>query len=255
MQTRGGFVLCAFQVVDRTIMATQNAVAELKLFTSNATRALVDALVDDFERAHGQRVSVTHDSAKVMLARIKNGERADVAVLLKHAVDELVELGIITAASRRLFSRSKVGIGVRAGSPQPDISSLEAFKRTLLEARSIAHTVHGASGMYFPKLAERLGIAEQIRDKIVTRPGGLIGRVVVAGEAEIAFQQISELLAVPGLELVGPIPPEMQVTFESATGIFAGTKQPAAARSLLEFFATPEAAAVFRAKGLEPAPA
>lgn len=235
-------------------MVTQDTV-EMKLFTSNATRSVVDALVLDFERASGCKVMVMHDSAKVMLARIKNGETADVAVLLKHAIDELVQLDRITAASRRAFSRSIVGIGVLAGQPKPDISSLEAFKRTLLNAKSIAHTVNGASGMYFPKLAERLGITAQIRHKIVTRPGGLIGRVVVAGEAEIAFQQISELLSVPGIDLVGPLPPEVQVTIESATGIFADSKHTTTARSLLDFFSTPAAAAVFRAKGLESAQA
>jgi molybdate transport system substrate-binding protein len=226
---------------------------EIKLFTSNATRSLVDALVLDFERANGCKVMVTHDSAKVMLARIKNGETADVAVLLNHAIDELVLLNRITAASRRPFSRSVIGIGVLAGQPKPDISSLEAFKRTLLNAKSIAHTVNGASGMYFPQLAEHLGISAQITHKIVTRPGGLIGRVVVTGEAEIAFQQISELMSVPGIEVVGPLPPEVQLTIESATGIFADSKHPEAAQLLLDFFSTPVAAAAFRAKGLESA--
>lgn len=234
--------------------AAANA-AEIKVFTSNATRSVVDALVSGFERASGCKVTVIHDSAKVMLARIKSGETADVAVLLTHAIDELVRLGRITLASRRPFSRSIVGIAVLAGKPKPDISSVEALKRTLLEARSIAHTVNGASGMYFPKMAERLGIAAQISRKIVTRPGGLIGRVVAAGEAEIAFQQISELLSVPGIDLVGPLPPEVQVTIESATGVFSDSKNPAAAQALIDFFSAPTAADVYRAKGLEPGPA
>lgn len=241
-------------IPEAAIIVTQNAtvdVVEIKVFTSNATRSVLDALVPGFERASGRKVTVIHDSAKVMLARIKSGETADVAVLLTHAIDELVQLGRITAASRRPFSRSIVGIAVLAGKPKPDISSLGAFKRTLLEAKSIAHTVNGASGMYFPKLAERLGITAQISHKVVTRPGGLIGRVVAAGEAEIAFQQISELLSVPGIDLVGPLPPEVQVTIESATGIFADSKHPAAAQALVDFFATPAAAGVFKAKGLE----
>jgi molybdate transport system substrate-binding protein len=245
-------------IPEAAIIVTQNAkvdVEEIKLFTSNATRSVVDALVSGFERASGCKITVIHDSAKVMLARIKSGETADVAVLLTHAIDELVSLGRITAASRRPFSRSIVGIAVLAGKPKPDISSLEAFKRTLLEAKSIAHTVNGASGMYFPKMAERLGIAAQISHKIVTRPGGLIGRVVAAGKAEIAFQQISELLSVPGIDLVGPLPPEVQVTIESAAGIFSDSKNPAMAQALIDFFSAPSAADVFRAKGLEPGPA
>lgn len=235
------------------LIAMQNPATELKVFTSNATRALVDALAAEFERIERCRVSVTHDSAKVMLARIKQGERADAAVLLRHAIDELVTLGIITTASRRLFSRSRIGLGVLSGRPKPDISTMEAFKSTLLEAGSIAHTVHGASGMYFPKMVEALGMTEQLRDKIVTRPGGLIGRVVVAGEAEIAFQQVSEILSVPGLDLVGLIPPEVQTTFESGTGIFADAKQPTLADAFIRFFATPAADALFGAKGLESA--
>jgi molybdate transport system substrate-binding protein len=224
---------------------------EIRVLTSNATRSVLDALATAFERTSGHSVSVNSDSAKLMLARIKSGETADIAVLLAPAIDELVKVGAIAAASRRPFARSRVGIAVLAGAPKPDISSVDALKRSLLDARSIAHTVNGASGMYFPKLIERLGIAEEVRSKTVTRPGGLIGKVVAAGEAEIAFQQISELLDVCGIELVGPLPHEMQMIIESAAGIFTNSKQPAASQALLEFFSTADSASAFMTKGLE----
>jgi molybdate transport system substrate-binding protein len=204
-----------------------------------------------FERESGQKVTLILDTAKNSLARIKSGERADVAVLLGSSIDELAGMGILSAQSRQPFSRSAIGIGVLAGAPKPDISTVEAFKRTLLNAKSIAHTVHGPSGAYFPGLIERLGIAEQVKPKTVTRPGGYIGVVVTAGEAEMAFQQICELLAVPGIEVVGPIPEEIQYNFDSKAAIFSESKNQAAARALLAYLAHAEHAAKFIEAGLE----
>lgn len=230
---------------------TASTAARLTVFTSNSTHALLDELSAAFARESGHEVRIVADSAKLMMERIRSGQSADVAILGAAAIDELAAAGRIVPASRRLFSRSRIGIAVRAGAPRPDISSVEALRRTLLDARSIAHTVHGASGMYFPQLAQRLGIADAVRHKIVTRPGGLIGTVVAAGEAEIAFQQIAELLAVPGIDLVGPIPGEVQVTYESAAGLFADSPQPAAAEALLRYFSSPAATAAYAARGLE----
>ncbi|HKA41544.1 MAG TPA: substrate-binding domain-containing protein, partial [Burkholderiales bacterium] len=211
------------------------------------------ALKPAFERASGHRYSVQADSAIRMLARVKTGETADIVILGASVVCELTTLGIVADHSSRPFSRSRVGVAVRAGAARPDISSVEAFRRTMLEARSIAHTVHGASGMYVPVLLERLGIAEQMKAKTITRPGGYIGTVVAAGEAEIAVQQIVELLAVPGIEVVGPLPDEIQKVIETSAGIFAASKHPAAAEALLRFLLAPASAPVFREKGLEQA--
>ena len=223
----------------------------LRLVTSNATRSLLDALGPPFEAASGYRLEIESDSAKTMLSRIEAGERADVAVLNSPHVDRLVELRILDAETRRDFARSKIGVAVRRGEPHPDVSSVEALTRTLLEARAIAHTVHGASGMYVPELLRRLGIADAVAAKIVTRPGGLIAGVVAAGEADVAIQQISELLAVPGIDVVGPLPDAVQKTLESAAALFSESAQRDAGVRLLEFFRSPEASAVFGAKGLE----
>jgi molybdate transport system substrate-binding protein len=224
---------------------------DIKLLTSNSSLSVLDALAPAFERASGHRYKVDAASAKVMLARIKDGETGDVVILGASVVKELEQLGIVAAGTSRLFARSRVGVAVRAGAPRPDISSVEAFRRAMLDARSIAHTVHGASGMYVPVLMERLGIAEQMKPRTVTRPGGYIGGVVASGEAEIAVQQIVELLAVPGIDLVGPLPDEIQKVFETAAGIFAASAQPDAAEAMLRFILAPAHAGVFKEKGLE----
>ena len=224
----------------------------VKVFASNSIRAVMGELVPQFERASGHSVSVSYDPAKVMLARIQKGETADLAILGSGAIDELVKQGKISAGSRRVLARCRVGIAVLAGKPKPDISSVAAFKRTLLGAKSVAYTQEGASGMHFAGLIERLGIAEQVKAKAVRQPGGLIGELVATGKAEIAIQQIPELMAVPGIELVGPLPAEIQLVTVSTVGIFAGTQQAEAARAFIEFLTAPAAAKVMKAKGLEP---
>ncbi len=225
----------------------------IKMLTSHSSFSVLDALAPAFEQATGQQVTIEADSAKTMLTRIRGGETADIVILGKAVVEELVTRDIAVAGTPRPFARARVGVAVRTGASRPDISSVEAFKRSMLVAKSIAHTVHGASGMYVPVLMERLGIAEQMKLKTVTRPGGYIARVVASGEAEIAIQQIVELLAVPGVDLVGPLPDEIQKVFETAAGIFAASKQPAAAEELLRFLVAPACAGVFKEKGLEQA--
>ena len=236
-----------------TTPADTAGATDLRVLTSNSSFPVLDALAPAFERATGQRYSAQVDTARRMLARIKDGETADVVVLAASDVDELVALGVIAPGSRRLFARSRVGVAVRAGARRPDISSVEAFRRSLLDAKSIAHTVNGASGRYVPVLLERLGIAEQMKPRTVTREGGYIGGVVAAGEAEIAIQQIVELLAVPGIDVVGPLPDEIQKVFETAAGIFRTSAQPAAADALLRFLLAPASSGVFRERGLESA--
>jgi molybdate transport system substrate-binding protein len=234
-------------------MTTLKTEGGLKLFTSNSTRGVLAELLPQFERASGTRVAVSYDPALVMLKRISDGETADLAILGQAAIDTLAAKGKIAPDSRRTLARCGVGLGVRAGASKPDISSVEALKGALLAAKSICHTTRGASGIHFSRVIELLGIAEEVKAKAVSNEGGLIGELVVRGEAELAVQQIPELMAVPGLELVGPLPQELQSISVVTAGIFADSLQSAAARALLEFLATPASARVFRAKGLEPA--
>jgi molybdate transport system substrate-binding protein len=204
------------------------AAAELGILTSNSSLTVLHALAPAFERVAGQRYAVQFDSAKTMLARIKGGETADIVVLGTAAIDDLAQ--------------------------KPDISSVDALRRALLSAKSIAHTVHGASGMYVPVLLERLGIAAEMKSRTVTRPGGYIGTVVAAGEAELAIQQIVELLAVPGVDLVGPLPDEVQQVFETAVAIFTASRQTGAAAALIGFLLSPACAGTFTEKGLDAIP-
>ena len=227
--------------------------ATIKLFVSNSMRGAMDELLPRFEREKGHQVEVSYDPAKLMMERIRRGEAADVVILGGSAVEDLEKESKVARASRRLIARCGVGVAVRAGARKPAIGSVDDFKRALLAARSIAWTQEGASGMYFSKLIERLGIAADIQKKAVRRPGGLIAELVAGGEAELAIQQIPELMAVPGVEVVGPLPPDIQQVTVSSGGIFAASKQPQAAEDLLRFLKAPGPAAVLKARGLEPA--
>lgn len=227
--------------------------ANITLFTSNSMRAVLDTLLPRFERSTGHAVTVSYDPAKAMMRRIQSGETADLVILGGTGVEDLTKQGKIAAGSSRPIASCGVGMAVLAGARKPDIGSVDAFKRALLDAKSIAFTQEGASGIHFSGLVEKLGIAGEVHAKAVRQPGGLVGELVAAKKAEVAIQQIPELLAVPGVELVGPLPRELQATTASRAGIFSDSKQAEAARSLIEFLTTPEAAQVFKEKGHEPA--
>ena len=224
----------------------------LKILSSNSIRAVMGELVPQFERASGMSLSVSYDPAKVMLARIAKGETGDLAITGSGAIDELVKQGKILAGSRRLLARCRVGVAVRAGAPKPDISTVESLKRMLLAAKSVAYTQEGASGMHFSGLIERMGIAKEVQAKAVRQPGGLIGELVAAGKAEIAIQQVPELRAVPGIELVGALPEDIQLVTVTSAGIFAATQQAQAAQSFVDFLSAPAAMRVMQSRGLEP---
>jgi molybdate transport system substrate-binding protein len=226
----------------------------IRLLASNSIRAVMGELIPQFERAEGVSISVSYDPAKVMLARIAKGETGDLAITGSGAIDELVKQGKILPGSRRVLARCRVGVAVRTGWTKPDIRTVDSLKRALLAAKSVAYTQEGASGMHFSGVIERMGIAEQVKAKAVRQPGGLIGELVAAGKAEVAIQQIPELLAVPGIELVGPLPAEIQLVTVSSAGLFAGSKQSQAAQSFIDFLSTPAALRVMQSRGLEPPP-
>jgi len=231
---------------------TSAKAGRIKLLTSNSMHGVLDELLPQFERASGTHVSVSYDPALIMLERIAAGELGDLAILSQPAIDAVTELGKISPDSRRTLARCAIGIAVRTGAPRPDISSVEAFKRTLIAAKSIAHTTSGASGIHFSSVVEKLGIAREINAKAVKNEGGLIGTLVAKGEAELAVQQIPELMAVPGIELVGPLPQELQSISTVTVGIFSTSKEKKAARALIDFLSQPSSGRVFKTKGLEP---
>ncbi len=238
------------------IAATASA-EEIRVMTSGAFTAPYLELVPTFEREAGHTIlSVfgasmggTPDSIPVRLAR---GERADVVIVAAEALDDLVREGMIIPGTRVDLVRSRIGMVVRAGAPRPDISSVDAFVRTLLEAQSIAFSA-SASGTYLStELFPRLGIADRIQAKTRRIESERVGTVVARGEAEIGFQQISELLPIPGVDYVGPLPDAVQRVSTFSAGIAVGSTQPAAARRLIDFLTSPAAMPSIRKYGLDP---
>jgi molybdate transport system substrate-binding protein len=187
--------------------------------------------------------------ARVRLAR---GEPADVLIMVGYALDDLAKQGKVVAGSQVELVRSPIGIAVRAGAPKPDISSVDALRRTLLAAKSVAYS-DSASGVYVQnELFKRLGIADEMKGKSRMIPAEPVGEVVARGDAEIGFQQISELKPVSGIDIVGPLPSEVQKITVFSAGIATNAKEPAAGKALIDFLASPAAAPVLINSGLTP---
>lgn len=224
----------------------------LTLFSGNGMSSSLRVLLPQFERAHACKIEPLYEPAQILLREITGGRTADLAILGGSVMDQVVKQGHITAASVRKLTSNGIGVGMLNGAPRPDISTVEAFKRTLLNARCVAYTTEGASGIYFAGLIEKLGIVNEIKAKAKTRAGGLVAEFVVSGDADIAVQQIPEILAVPGVDYIGPLPAEINSISLGRAGIFARSKEPVLAQALLDFLQTPQAAEVYRARGLEP---
>ena len=224
---------------------------ELKVLCSNTAHALLSALVPLFERASGHRVALEYASASIVAESIRQGETADATVLAGPVMDKALTTGAIARASLTAIARCGIGVAVRTGTHHPDIGTVDAFKRALAAAQSVAYTEAGVSGIYFAGMIERLGMAAEIKAKARTRRGGLIAELVANGEAEIAVQQIPELIPVKGIDIVGPLPPELQNITLISAGVFVNAQQPAAAADFLKFLTTPDTADVYRANGFE----
>jgi molybdate transport system substrate-binding protein len=230
--------------------------AELTVYSSIGVRGAAEQLFRIFEKENSCPLAVTWGTAPMLVARIEAGETADVLILSRAGIDALRKRGKIAAGSDVTLAGSGVAIAVKAGASKPDISTPEAFKQALLKARSIAYSepsAGGASGVYFAKLLERMGIAEQMKPKTKYPPaGGFSGELLLTGEAELAVQQKPELLHVAGTEIVGFLPGDLNLVTEFAAGIMAGSKNAQTGKALIESLRSGEAAAVFRAKGLDP---
>ncbi len=226
--------------------------AEIKVLSTMAIRSVMEQMIPEFERASGHRVAIAYNTSNIMAKRVADGEAVDLAILTPALIDELAKQGRIAAGSNVVVARSGVGIAIKVGAPKPDLSSTEAVKRALLEAKSIAYTSTGQSGTYFASLIEKLGIAAEVKAKARIPAGGSTGELVAKNEADMAVQQIPELMATPGIQFVGPLPPEIQYMTVFSAGVAAGASQADAARALIEFLRTPAAARVIRAKGMEP---
>jgi molybdate transport system substrate-binding protein len=206
-----------------------------------------------FERATGHKVIVSFEVGPSLMQKINSNVPADVVAHYPDAIDDLIKQGKVVG-SRIDFARAGVGVAVKAGAPKPDISTPEAFKRAMLAAKSIAYARAGASGIITAKLLERLGLAEQLKDKVKLVDGVPVAEVVAKGEAEIGMQQINVILPVAGADYVGPLPAELQGYVDFAVGVLAVSKERDAAQALVKFMGSPEAAPLIRKSGMEPPP-
>jgi molybdate transport system substrate-binding protein len=231
--------------------ATSPLAAEIKVISTIGVKSAVEELAPQFEKKTGHKLAITFGVANALKREIEAGETFDLAIMTAVVADDLIKQGKLVAATRTNVARGGIGIAVRAGAPKPDISTVDALKRALLETKSITYAKQGGSGIYFAGLLERLGIAEAMRPK--TRyGGGNVAEVVAAGEAEMAVQLITELISVRGVELVGPLPAEVQNYIVLTAGVGTEAKEAAGAKEFLQFLTAPAAAPVYTSKGLEP---
>lgn len=230
--------------------------AEIKVLTTGAFKPVVMALVPQFEKQTGHKVTVENETAGELIKRIAGGQIFDVAVITPAAVDELAVQGKIVSGSRVNLAGVGVGVMVKEGAPKPDVSTVEAFKQALLAAKSVAYidpASGGSSGIYIDKLLERLGIADQVRPKAKLKKGGHVADLIVSGEAELGLHQISEIVPVKGVAWVGPLPKEIQSITTYAGGLSASAKDKGAAEAMIKYLSSGDAAAVLTSKGMEPA--
>ena len=227
--------------------------AEIKALLAGSVRAPLDEIIPRFQRASGHTVKAQYDIQQVMFRQIDAGEPFDV-VVVSIDVAGMIRQGKVAPDSRTVLGRTGVGVAIRKGAPRPDFSTVAAFKRMLMEAKSVTHS-EGSSGRYFIGLLDRLGMTDVIKPKIVQPVGsGGATKLVANGQAELAVIGLPPVLGVAGVEWLGWLPPELNDWIVFTGGAGSAAREPAAARAFLQFLATPDAVAVFKAKGLEPVP-
>ena len=231
--------------------------AEVRVMTSGAFTAPYKDLVPMFEKETGHKVLSAYGASMgnapdAIPVRLERGEPADIVIMVGPALDDLIKKGKVVPGSRVDLVRSTIGFAVRAGAPKPDISTMAALKKTLLEAKSIAYSA-SASGTYFStEMLQKMGIAEQVLPKAKRILSERVGTVVARGDAELGLQQVSELIPIAGIDYIGPLPPEVQQTTFFSAGIVVGAKEPEAARALIKFFTSMTASPIISKSGLEP---
>ena len=228
--------------------------AELRVLSAGAYEAVVAALAPEFERQTGHHILLAKDTAGALVRRIGAGEAFDIAILTPAAVTQLAPSGKLAAGAGLPLAKVGIGVAVKQGAPAPDIGSVAAFRRALLDARAIAYIdprAGGSSGIYLAQLFATLGVADQVQAKAVLVPGGLVAERVVSGEADLAIHQVSEILAVPGATLVGKLPAEIQ-NYTVYVGVRANAAHElAAAQALMDLLASPRARALMAQRGME----
>jgi molybdate transport system substrate-binding protein len=225
--------------------------AEIKVLSSNALKSAIEEIAPQFEKTSGHKLMMVWGAAVPLRAQIEKGEVFDATILTVPGIDALIAQAKLDSATRTPLVRSSVGVAVRKGAPKPDISTTEAFKTALRNAKSITYVEQGASGIYLKELFVRLGIADEIKSKVKPAPTAA-AEFVASGEAEIGMTQISEILPFAGAELVGPLPADIQLYTSFAGANSTATKQPEAGKAFFKFLVAPDTAKILKAKGLEP---
>lgn len=237
--------------VGMVLASAPASAAEIKVLAAGATREAVAELIVDFEKVSGHRVAVVWTGSANIRKQIAAGDVHDLVIVGAPDIDAFIKDGKVLSGSRVDLMKSGVGMAVRDGAAKPDISSSDALKATVLAATSIGYST-GPSGAYVLKLFERMGIADQLGPRLRQVPSGVrIGAVIASGEAEIGFQQISELIHEPGVTYVGPLPPEVQTVTVYSAGLHSAAAQPDAAKELVKVLTSPAAAIVIRKYGME----
>ena len=241
------------------VLGIKAEAAELKVLSAFGMQSVMEDLGPKFERATGHKLAISFATGGATVKRAQDGESADVVIALRQGIDGLVNNGKAAADNVTVVAHSGIVVAVRKGAPKPDISSPDALKRMLLAAKSISYVdpaSGGASGIHFAKVLDRLGIANEMKSKTVfpnPKTPGEVGVLVANGEAEIGVHVIQELIPVAGIDLVGPLPGDLQNTIVFSAAIITGAKDPAAAKALVDFLRTPDSAKVIKAKGMDPA--
>jgi molybdate transport system substrate-binding protein len=241
------------------VLGIKAEAAELKVLSAFGMQAVLEELGPTFERATGHTLAISFATGGATVKRAEDGETADAVMALRQGIEGLVKHGKAAADNVTVLAHSGIVVVVRKGAPKPDISSPDALKRTLLAATSIAYgdpASGGASGIHFAKALDRLGIAHEMQAKTVfpnPKTPAAVGVLVANGEAEIGVHIIQEVMSVAGIDVVGPLPGDLQNTIVFAAAIMASAKDAEASKALVNFLRTPEAAAVIKAKGMEPA--
>ncbi len=227
--------------------------AEIKVWTARALATVLYKIGAQFENSTGNKLAITEGLRDEFIRRIEAGEAFDVLILIlpPPVIDVLIKQGKILPDTLRNLARSGMGVEVRAGAPKPDITTVEAFKRALLDARSIAYLRVGG-GEYIAGLVERLGIAEALKPKTIRPMTDIVSNLVAKGEVELGMVVITQIITTPGVELVGPLPPELQSYLVFTAGVSANSKAPDAARALIKFLTGPTAIPVIKSQGMEP---
>ncbi len=238
-------------VLTLLFMHSQLFAADITLLASTGVSSMMKVVLSEFEKQTGHRVIASYDTSNIMMKRLQSGEAPDLVILTAPLVDELIQTGEVAVGGRTDISKSGIGIAIQSGKARPDITSSETLKKTLLDASSIAYTGTGASGIYFAKLVDQLGIGEQVRAKAKTPPGGIIAEIIAKGDAEIGVQMISELTGVKGTEYVGPLPGQLQLYTVFSIGQMKNSKEVEVGKALTKFLTSPEAVNVYKKQGME----